>query len=347
MQCAHTKMLGKRRLRPATFDLPQQQQHGSESTADIASSSSDDVGAADSAGEYCRRVTRAAFVVDDDDDDDEDDDIDDDGTEQRVRARHVRRPAGEGAVASLASAEHTGIGEQEAMEIVEERRDREQRDKVRACPLCMEEQPYLAESSGGSAGRNNRDRSAMLQKVQDFRKIIFRFERTLAGRLHDETVLQGMLQLRRTFIEAYLDEHGYRHTKWTIDMLRAHYDPVQGHRFDVVRELAYELEDLRRLRRWTMRHAMFVPNPDTGEPMFNTRAVDIRLRVSKQVTDTVAKLQTELRRNDADHAVDARMIQETVTDAVNRLTGTGTSDNAAAAAIETDPLASMYDVGGM
>ena len=87
---------------------------------------------------------------------------------------------------------------------------------------------------------------------------------------------------------------------------------------------------------------MFVPNPETGDPMFNVRAVDVRLRVSKQYTDTVTKMNGELRRREGDQASDMRLVMETVNDAVNRLVGL---EDDAPEAVD-DPLGAMYDVGG-
>ena len=133
----------------------------------------------------------------------------------------------------------------------ETRLETARRQDIRNCPLCWEELPYCG--GGRNAAGGAADRTAMLQRIQDFRKVIFRFEQLLSGRQNDETIFTGMLELRHHFIETYLEEHGYRHRKWTIRMLREHYDPTLGHRFDPVRELNAELEDLRRIKKWTMK----------------------------------------------------------------------------------------------
>lgn len=226
--------------------------------------------------------------------------------------------------------------------------------EIRKCPLCWEEQPYLAERRGRTTATD----SAMIRKVQDFRKIIFRFEEVMRGKVHDAVIFHGMLGLRRDMVEGWLRHHGYRFVPWTLHMLKRHYDPNQGHRLDLVRELAQELQDARQMRQWIMQHAMFVPNVDAGvgaPPIFNVRAVDPRLKVGKHLLDTAVRLNTEVTRRDTEHATDARLILDSVNGAVNRLTGVlpgaGAGAGAGAAANraidEDDPLALMYDVGGM
>ena len=88
-----------------------------------------------------------------------------------------------------------------------------------------------------------------------------------------------------------------------------------------------------------------MPDPDGGPALFNAKSVDIRLKLSKQYNDTLARLQAELKRRDADQAADSRMVVEAVNDAVNRLTGMRRT--AAIQGAEEDPLSSMYNVGGM
>ena len=206
-------------------------------------------------------------------------------------------------------------------------------EAVRDCPLCWDEQPFLGRAASSSA---------MQQKVQDFRRLIFNFERGLSGLQNDEVIFRGMLDLRRLFIEGWLRDHGHAFTPWTMDMLRAHYDPVNGHRFDVVRLLTSELDDMRLMKQWTMEHGMFVDSGD-GTHMFNLRAVGERLKITRHYLDAVKLLQSELQRRDAAMQTDNRQLIETVNAAVNRLTAA----NPAAAEDADDPLGSMFSVGGL
>jgi len=67
-----------------------------------------------------------------------------------------------------------------------------------------------------------------------------------------------------------------------MDVLRRHYSPLSGHRFDIVRELDKQLADMRRQRQWIMEHAMFVVHPDSGERVFNIRAVETMTRLERE-----------------------------------------------------------------
>jgi len=218
------------------------------------------------------------------------------------------------------------------------------------CPLCWEEQPYVGDS--GLA-------TAMIERLSDFRRVIFRFERLMCGRQHDDTVFRGMLELRRLFIERYLDSYSsQRFRRWTMAMLREHYDPVKGHRFDVVRELDAELGDLRLLRRWKMERAMFVLNPETGALVFNVRAVDVRLRVSRQYTDVLKHKAAELRQRHVSTAqTDANLVLQAVNGVINQHGGGGGGGGdsqlggvggaSALASIAEHSVASVYEVGGV
>ncbi len=218
------------------------------------------------------------------------------------------------------------------------------------CPLCWEEQPYLDANDVDDTNASTRH-SAMVDKVNDFRDIIFRFERLLRGHQNDETIFLGMLELRRLNVERYFDEHSpssFRMTRWTMQMLRDHYSPAKAHRFDLVRELDVELLDMRWMRSCVMKHAMFVEHPESGDRIFNMRAVDTRLRLSKHIIDMVTRKSTELRRRTS--AVDVRVVLQAVNQSVNRLTqqaavngggGGGDLHNSVSA------VAEMYEIGGL
>jgi len=90
---------------------------------------------------------------------------------------------------------------------------------------------------------------------------------------------------------------------------------------------------------------MFVPDPDGGRALFNSKGADSRLRLSKQYVDVITKLEADLKKRELAQASDGRMVVEAVNDAVNRLTGSTRA--ASANAEDADPLASMYNVGGM
>ena len=229
------------------------------------------------------------------------------------------------------------------------------------CPLCWEEQPYLDDS---------RKSTAMMERVKDFRRIIFRFERMMRGLQNDETIFRGMLELRRQNIEQYLDAYSNkRFRRWTMAMLREHYDPINGHRHDSIREYDYEATQLKRVRKWLMDHAMFVTHPETGQQVFNMRAVDVRTRLSRQILDVMARKNTEMTKREETAQSDANLIMQAVNDLVNATTAASSSPNnnhdrgiqegtahdgrrrgsavSGAAAARGSGVAQMYDIGGL
>jgi len=206
------------------------------------------------------------------------------------------------------------------------------------CAICWEQLPYLMEARAGES------KSAMLEKVQDFRRSIFSLEQQLRGGENDSLVFHCMLQLRRLLVENFLADHGYRFRAWTMRMLREHYDPSisKGHSFDYVRAMRQELEELEQLKSWTSQHAMFVVNPDNDQVMFNVKAIDPRVRLSKQYMGTLKQLNDEIRARGKEDTGRPRLIMETVNDAVNRLTGQKRKLMDA----DDDPLGDMYEIGG-
>lgn len=212
------------------------------------------------------------------------------------------------------------------------------REPQNDCAICWEQLPYLMEARGGES------KSALLEKVQDFRRSIFSLEQQLRGGENDTIVFHCMLQLRRLLVENFLSDHGFRFRAWTMRMLREHYDPsvLKGHSFDYVRAMRKELEELEELKTWTTKHAMFVMNPDTEQVMFNVKAIDPRVRLSKQYMGTLKQLNDELRARSKEDTGRPRLIMETVNDAVNRLTGQKRKLMDA----DDDPLSDMYEIGG-
>jgi len=172
---------------------------------------------------------------------------------------------------------------------------------VVSCPVCQEETPYIDDAAIGAAVND---------RIANCRDVIFRFERTVSGRLHDETVLFAVLALRRLLVEQHLEAYSFvRFRRWTLPMLREHYDPANGHRHDLVRILDAEARALKRLNDLVEKEGLYLTNHDTGERTLNLRAVEVRLRGSKSYIDVVHAKEKALSSRDATLASVANVVE--------------------------------------
>jgi len=208
------------------------------------------------------------------------------------------------------------------------------------CPLCWEEQPHLNDSAM---------QTAMAGRMSDFRRIIFRFERMMAGRQADAVIFRGMLELRRLYVERDLERYSdNRFQRWTLAMLQRHYSPLSGHRFDVMRELGEELRQLSRQKRWIMEHAMFVVHPESGARIFNIRAVETYTRVSREYSRLLDQKRSELQRRNATSASDSNMVLQAIQNASSVDTSARKRQRRGVTAAPSAGGASqMYEVGGL
>lgn len=215
---------------------------------------------------------------------------------------------------------------------------------IARCAVCWEQQEH--DDAFADVAESTR-RSALAESTRRFRSIIFAFERRLRGRAHDDIVFEGMLTLRRAFVERPLREHNERYRVWTLDMLRRHFAPIGGHIYDPVRILRSELDEMGQMASMVMKHALFVSppagdDPDSENPdksLFNLRAVETRMKLTKQRTDLVNKLSTELARPDD---IESRTILDSVAALAQRLGSANTCVGASLA----DDIERRYEVGG-
>jgi len=232
--------------------------------------------------------------------------------------------------------------------IEEERADaREAAGHVARCAVCWEQQEH--DDSFADVADSAR-RSELAETTRRFRSIIFAFERRLRGRAHDDIIFEGMLTLRRAFVERLLREHNERYRVWTLDMLRRHYASPGGHTIDAVRVLRAELDELGHVETMLMKHALFVSAPagddplsEPGESLFNVRAVETRMRLAKHRADLLKQLQHELANPDD---VDARTILESVADVQRRLGDRHAAAASTMSAASSRAVEQRYDVGG-
>ncbi len=126
--------------------------------------------------------------------------------------------------------------------------------------------------------------SAAVSVVVDRYRYIFQFEEQARGVMNDDFIFPEMVWMHRDFIEAPLERLGFPFLRWTEAALREHYDPVNGHVFDKVREVRNDLTQLRALQNLLYNSCT---KPDPGNAALRTidhKAVESyeKIRKSKQ-----------------------------------------------------------------
>lgn len=205
---------------------------------------------------------------------------------------------------------------------------------VVSCPVCQEETPYIDDAAIGAA---------INDRIANCRDVIFRFERTVAGRLHDETVLFSVLALRRLLVEQHLEAYSFvRFRRWTLPMLREHYDPANGHRHDLVRILDAEARALKRMNDLVEKEGLYLVNHETGERTLNLRAIEVRQRGSKAYLDVVHAKEKALASRDATLASVVAVV-ESIHGASTMLTSSSARKRARA---DDGSVRELYAIGG-
>lgn len=144
------------------------------------------------------------------------------------------------------------------------------------CPLCLEEQPFVGQRGGPAS-------SGLQSHVNNYRELVFKLEQILRGQLPDHIVFSSMLKMRQRYIEEPLRQQGLDFTPWKIEDIQRHFDVIHGHTPDHVRKFLSETKRLQRTLLLVDKLGLFVRDPDsmTGEWMFNQKAVDPMVRLSK------------------------------------------------------------------
>lgn len=174
------------------------------------------------------------------------------------------------------------------------------------CLLCWESQQFLAlhqrssfeQDTTNGQSRVAAARNAMVRTVQDFHGQIFEFEQMLCGLQNDEQIFRSMLTLRRRLVEDYLRQQHIDFEPWTLDMLREHYDVCNEHGFHPQRELAWDLNILRRLAQQLATHDVLCLDPDSGQSRVNTRAADLLLKTMRSKAEVCKSMREGFQRSD-------------------------------------------------
>lgn len=146
------------------------------------------------------------------------------------------------------------------------------------------------EGEGGAAPPRKKSKktmqatSAAVSVVVDRYRYIFQFEEQARGVMNDDFIFPEMVWMHRDFIEAPLERLGFPFLRWTEAALREHYDPINGHVFDKVREVRNDLTQLRALQNLLYNNCT---KPDPGNAALRTidhKAVESyeKIRKSKQ-----------------------------------------------------------------
>jgi len=188
------------------------------------------------------------------------------------------------------------------------------RADVDNCAVCREhfssvfDENRALESAKGTTAKQSKARSAMQSSVTDRYRIIFEVELVMRGLIDDNALLPLILKLHHDLIENELARHQIEYEPWTLRMLREHFDPVTGHVFDKVREVAHSL---RLIKRTMGDVAARVTTVDSNNPALRT--LDHRAAMAhNQLASTHARLVREL-------ATLHAMKDENLADAVFRL----------------------------
>lgn len=129
--------------------------------------------------------------------------------------------------------------------------------------------------------------------------------------------------------------------RWTLPMLREHYHPVRGHRFDYIRSISYLIAELYEMDHKIKRDAMYVDNAEVGQRQFNLNAVDRRLRGIRELSLLLKSKKDALKEKKLESPSDASLVIDTIFLSSTML------PTQRARIIANDTVASMYDLSDM
>lgn len=246
------------------------------------------------------------------------------------------------------------------------------------CPICWEQQNFLMRDTrprGGASADVQQSQGAMVQKITDYRKVIFDLEVSLRTVQNDAIVWKAMLLARREYIERYLIEYGVPFTAWTREILETHYDVRNGHTFDLERDYRMEERDMRKIQTKIVKNALYMKTPpgdvqshsggggggeDDGNLAINLRSAEMIIKLSKRRQELNKAIEECVKGRAEDTQAASRQIisllQNTAAqrqadgafDAPGRQAD-GVFDENAEDACErpSDVIADMYNVGGL
>lgn len=223
--------------------------------------------------------------------------------------RRVGVPAEDAAAALEESMAELSIAERRFAVPVERMYD------TNACPICEEHASYVhrdavIELASAQASRNHNGKqkaSEVAQNLQartavskqDMRKheVLFKVEAELRGRISDKRLVVYLMRMRRA-IELELEGARIHYVRWTAEMLTKHFDVLQGHMRDPVREMTLVHDTL--IKKFPrMVECMFVPS------MTNPGVMLLDIRASKAVKEMVElQLKTSREIRELQNAID-------------------------------------------
>jgi len=282
---------------------------------------------------------------------------------QRRRARRGRRGTRDGA-------RRGGAGEAEGYFFV----------PADECPICWEQQNFVmrntrpaAQSAGGAAGAAadvQQSQSALVQRINDYRKVIFDLERSLRTAQNDAIVWKAILMARQEFIERHLREYGVTFTPWTKEMLQRHYDVRNEHTFDLERDYRAEEREMRKIQQNIIKSALYMktapPDVDEGgeggedNVAVNLRSAEMVIKLSKRRQELNKAIEDSVKGRAEDTQASSREIINLLQGIAAERQAPGAYEAGAAgggAAFDenadlagerpSDVIAEMYNVGGL
>ena len=236
------------------------------------------------------------------------------------------------------------------------------------CPLCWEQQMFVMRNTQQQHGTGDvqQAKTAMLQKIDDYRRVIFDLERSLRTMQNDSIIWEAMLLARRTYIEKHLDAYGVPYTRWTREMLARHYDVRNEHTFDLERSYRTDERDMRRMQAKIVKQSLYIRQPGAessgggvnsaaasgGGTAVNLRAAEMILKLSKRRQELNKAIDDCVKGRAEDTQANSRQLISLLQSTAARENGTaqagaGREGGADGADEPLDVIADMYEVGGI
>lgn len=237
------------------------------------------------------------------------------------------------------------------------------------CPVCCERFETLhndARTRNAANGRENKARSAVRQTIIKRYDVLFQIESMLRSHLGDDQLLPMLLRIHQVTIEKPARENQIKYQPWTLQILKRHFDPINPHILDPVRELRIT-QNCARQAMLNVRSHVIEPDPNNpGMMAVNRTAVSalnslmaqnakLIVAISKQqssadesISNAVFALVSTVRRL----GVDSEAIDEEVMHDPTQAAGTMALGGAATQAMVTssgamaDAASNMYKISG-
>lgn len=173
------------------------------------------------------------------------------------------------------------------------------------CAVCREQFQQVFENNlpaanpeEGTTARASKAQSAIREMIANRYEMIFQVEAAFRGRTHDDNIIDCMLDMHRSMVEVPSRTFGLGYTVWTAAILREHFDPMNEHMFDEVREIKTDLRNVRRVLDYISRHCLVPSAANAAHLLVDTRMTLLMTRLSTHKVKLLSQLGKTLRTKD-------------------------------------------------